>query len=81
MSNGSSIKSNLIIYRDGNDFVLKSNSKIITGLEVYDASGRLLIQLKPNQKETRIDASAFVNGTYVLRIDQEGTLVTKKIIK
>lgn len=81
LGTGNLTKNNLVIYRDGNDFVLKSTSKSISGVEVYDASGRLLIQLKPNQKEVRLDATAFVNGTYVLRIDQEGTLVTKKIIK
>ncbi|WP_193810748.1 T9SS type A sorting domain-containing protein [Kaistella flava (ex Peng et al. 2021)] len=82
-----SSKENLIIYRDGNDFVVKSSTKTISDVEVYDVSGRLLLKLNPNHKETRIDASNFVNGTYVLKItsaspnDQKGNVVTKKIVK
>lgn len=36
---GRSTKSNLIIYRDVNDLVLKSTRKTITALEVYSTSG------------------------------------------
>ncbi|WP_313503749.1 glycine-rich domain-containing protein [Kaistella carnis] len=81
LGTGDSSKENLVVYRDGNDFVVKSSGKNITGLEVYDVSGRLMITSKPNQKETRIDASAFINGVYVLKINQEGIVVTKKVIK
>ncbi|WP_208458771.1 T9SS type A sorting domain-containing protein [Kaistella flava (ex Peng et al. 2021)] len=61
--------------------MVKSPTKTISEVELYDASGRLLLKLKPNHKETRIDTSNFVNGTYVLKIKQDGNVVTKKIIR
>lgn len=84
---GDSFKDDLIVYRDGNDFVVKSSIKNISALEVYDASGRLMMKLSPNQKEIRIDASSLLNGVCILKItsgslgDQKGSVVTKKIIK
>lgn len=73
-------KEKVIIYRDGDDFVLKS-SKNIAEVEVYDASGKLLLKLKPNQKETRLVASAWINGIYFLKIAQEGKELRRKIRK
>ncbi|WP_193810747.1 choice-of-anchor D domain-containing protein [Kaistella flava (ex Peng et al. 2021)] len=87
LTTGTSLKDNLIVYRDGNDFVVKSPAKNISALEVFDASGRLMKKLTPNQKETRLDASNFLNGIYVLKITfaslgaQNGSVVTKKITK
>lgn len=87
LGTGSSAKESLIVYRDGSDFVVKSTTKNISDIDVLDASGRLIITLKPNLKETRIDATHYVNGIYVLKIkttlekDQKGKVVTKKIMK
>lgn len=80
-------KESIIVYRDGSDFVVKSLSKVISNIAVYDASGRLMLTLKPNQKETRIDASELVDGMYVLKItstsldDQSNQIWTRKIRK
>ena len=62
-------------------------SKVISNIEVYDASGRLILTLKPNQKEIRIDASELANGMYVLKItltsldDQSNQIWKRKIRK
>lgn len=74
-------KDELLVYRTGNDFVIKSTNKKISAVEVYDTSGRLILKTKPNQTEFRIDGSAMINGVYLLKIDRSGELTTKKITK
>lgn len=82
-----SSKEGLVVYKSENDFVVQSKTDKITDIQVYEVSGRLLMSLKPNQKQTRIDASNFASGMYILKIttaslgNQNGTVVTKKIMK
>lgn len=83
----SSSKERITVYRDGADFVVNSSEKIIADIEVFDSSGRLLLKLKPNQKEVRIEAGKFINGIYVLKVtsgslnDQSGIIWTRRIRK
>ena len=77
----SSKKENIIVYRDGVDFVVKSALKIIDKIEMYDASGRLIYQVKPNSKQVIINSASYANGVYVLKITQAGTVTTKKVMK
>lgn len=79
-TNGSSNES-IITYRDGNDFIVKAQNKKITHLEVFDAAGRLMLQLKANALKVTIPAEQMVNGVYILKIDQNGELTTKKMIR
>ncbi len=72
---------NIITYRDGNDFVVKAQSRKITHLEVYDAAGRLMVQVKPNALKVKIPAEQMINGVYILKIDQNGEMTTKKMIR
>ncbi|MPM81093.1 hypothetical protein SDC9_128145 [bioreactor metagenome] len=74
-------KESLVVYRDGTDFVVKSQNQEITGLEVYDGTGRLLLKTAPNSTKAAIDSAILVNGVYVLKIDQHGKITTKKLIK
>ena len=71
----------LIVYKDSGDFVVRSQTKKITDLEVYDANGRLLVKLQPNQTKAIIPGEALVNGVYILKITQSGKITTRKIIK
>ena len=71
----------LTVYKEGSDFVIKSQTKIITNLEVYDTNGRLLLKLQPNQTKAIISGDALVNGVYILKITQSGKITTRKIIK
>ncbi|KEY18805.1 T9SS type A sorting domain-containing protein [Kaistella antarctica] len=80
LGTGTGAKENLIFYHAGNDFVLKS-SQNISGVEVYDSSGRLMSKVQPNQKEVRLDASKLLTGMYILKITQAGKVVSKKIRK
>lgn len=77
----STFKEELTVYRDGEDFVVKAQTKKITRVEVYDTAGRLVLSLNPNNLKAVIPAEKMVNGVYVLKIDQGGYLKTKKIIK
>lgn len=81
LATDSKTKEQLMVYKDGSDFVVKSQSKNITGLEVYDATGRLITQLQPNQTKVIIPAESLVNGVYILKINQNGVMSSKKIIK
>ncbi|MBF8457224.1 T9SS type A sorting domain-containing protein [Kaistella sp. G5-32] len=75
------VKENLIVYRDGSDFVVKAKSKKITSLEVFDTAGRLILTLNPNSIKAVIPAEKIVNGVYVLKINQNGQITSKKIIR
>lgn len=73
------IKEGIVVYRDSDDFVIQS-PKVITRVEVYDASGKLITVLKPNKKQGVLDASTITNGIYVLKITTSDGVVTNKKI-
>lgn len=72
---------NLIVYREGGDFVVRAQSKMITDLEVYDGAGRLIYKVQPRRTEVRIAGEQLLRGVYILKIDQSGQLTKKKILK
>lgn len=74
-------KDQLIVYRDGTDFVVKSQGKKITSVELYDASGRLLLEIQPNDTKAVIQSAFLAQGVYVLKIAQNAQMTMKKIIK
>lgn len=75
------IKDHLVVYRNGNDFIVKSKHSRIDEVEVYDVSGRLIIKVRGGSDELRINASSYISGTYVLKIKSDEKTVTKKILK
>lgn len=81
LATGDSNKNDLIIYKDGTDFVVRSKSKKITALNLYDTSGRLIINMAPNMNEVRIDGNSLVNAIYVLKINRNGEITTKKVMR
>ncbi|ACU08391.1 CHU large protein; uncharacterized [Flavobacteriaceae bacterium 3519-10] len=72
---------NLVVYRDGNNFVVKATDAKIDAIDIYDAVGRLIRRLEPRSTTALIDASTFVNGSYILKIDQGNLSTVKKILK
>lgn len=72
---------NIIVYRDGGDFIIRAQSKNITDLEVYDGSGRLIYKTQPRYTEVRLPGEKLLRGVYILKIDQNGHLTKKKILK
>ena len=81
LATGTTGAEDLKVYRDGNDFVVVSSGKKITGLELYDSAGRLVYRSRPNQSEMRINTSTLTPGVYVFKIDRNGTLSSKKVMK
>jgi len=73
-------KSEFLVYRDGEYFVIKS-SKILGNVELFDASGKLIVSKTTSQKELRLDARTIVSGVYIIKADNAGNIRTKKIIK
>lgn len=81
LATGGSAKNQIIVYRDGTDFVIKS-PQALKNVEVYDNSGKLIIILKPNDTTAILDASAIPNGGYILKIkSKEGVIVSRKIVR
>lgn len=75
-------KGDIVVYRDGNDFVIKSSLVNIQEVELYEVSGKLTRELHGNAKELRFPTSKLANGVYFLKIRLEnGSVVTRKIIQ
>lgn len=66
------------VYRNGEEFVVR-NDKNIQSVEVYDASGRIIIQLKNNK--TTVNFRLNTNGAYIVKAVSEGKEYSRKIIK
>ncbi|CAD7800704.1 hypothetical protein CHRY9390_00668 [Chryseobacterium aquaeductus] len=70
--------SDIKIYRDGDDFVVE-NSKSIQSVQLFDASGRLVQNLKSNEKIIRLKGIS--QGMYIIKATSEGKEYTRKIVK
>lgn len=77
---GSDLKSDFVVYRDGNDFVIKS-SKTLGKIEVYDAAGRMVVAQKTTDKILRLNASTLAEGMFIIKAENSGDVKTKKILK
>lgn len=69
------------VYSDAGDFVVKSSAKIIDAVEIYDASGRMILtQNRIQSKEFRFSANRLVDGMYVIKVKMtDGEILRKKI--
>lgn len=75
-------KANVNVYKDGEEFVVKSSTLNIHTVEVYDLSGKKVKTLNNMNKEVRIRTNQLPQGVYVLKAMLEnGEELTKKIIK
>lgn len=81
LSTGEGIKDQLVVYRNGDDFVVRSKQAKIDDVEVYDVSGRLIRSVRGASSEVYINAAPFSSGTYVLKIKFKEKTVTQKIVK
>lgn len=72
------VKAETKVYRDGDYFVVEASEKI-TGIEVYDASGRLVLTQQPNRMNARLLISS--KGMYVIHIKTVKSETSKKVIK
>ena len=75
------MREGVVIYRDNDKFIIQS-PKIIATVEVYDLSGKMIADLKSNNRQAVLDSSFYAKGMYVLRIKMiDGELTNKKILK
>ncbi len=74
------VKRGLEIYREAQDFVLRS-TETITQVEVFDLSGRLTQTLKTQAKELRLPAETWLNGVYILKVQTSSGVQTKRVMK
>ena len=81
LSTEGSVKEDIVIYRDSDDFIVRSSGKKITAVEVYDTSGRLVLSVAPDKNEVRLDAGKFATGVYLLKINRNGEISSKKVIR
>lgn len=75
-------KSEFLVYKDGNDFIAKSNSSLIKMIEVMDLAGRKAMNFNVHTKQHRIPTASLSKGAYIVRATMEnGEILTKKILK
>ena len=55
--------------------------KNISRVEIYNLAGQIIFQTKFNSKEVQIDFSKYVQAAYLLKVYENGTSKTYKIIK
>lgn len=71
----------LEVYKEGSDFIIRSKTKKITEIEMYDTAGRLTYEAKTNQNKVTVPAEKLVKGVYILKINQSGVITSRKIIR
>jgi len=81
LATASSSKEDMKVYRSGSDVVVRSYGSKITGVEVYDMSGRMLRRLSGNSTTVSFPESILTEGVYVLKIWRGTEVSTKKIIR
>ncbi len=80
LGTGNESKSDFLVYRDGNDVVIKS-SKNLGKVEVYDAAGRMVVAQKATDKILRLNVSTLAEGMFIIKAENSGDTKTKKILK
>jgi hypothetical protein len=50
-------------------------------IQVLDAGGRIMRQIKAKGYKAEFDLSADAGGVYYVRIEQDGKIITKKVVK
>lgn len=74
-------KDELVVYRDGDQFIVQSPKSLAT-VEVYDMTGKLITELKAQNKQAILEAATLIKGIYLLRIKtMDGEITIRKISK
>lgn len=80
LNTGAISKSDFIVYRDGDHQVIKSSKKL-GKIEIFDVSGKLIKAYNTPLNEIRLDTTGFINGVYILKVENSGDIKTKKMIR
>ncbi|MBF8457225.1 hypothetical protein IV494_08515 [Kaistella sp. G5-32] len=82
LATDSNVRETLVVYKDGTDFVVRNAGQNITAVEVFDASGRLMLKRSGSQKEWRFSAQQFIEGVFVVKATlRSGEVLSRKIRK
>lgn len=74
-------KRNVIVYREGNDFIVESEGSPILEVDCYDSAGRLVKKVVDHREKVALHAQDLPSGLYLLQIKhQQGTSV-KRVLK
>lgn len=60
---------------------IQNNQKNIEEIQLYDLTGRLLVNVRPESAFSQLNLSNLTNGLYLLKVTSDGKSVTKKIVK
>jgi hypothetical protein len=76
------LNNDFVVVNEDNHLVIKSNT-VINQIKVYDITGRLLIDSKPNESEFRINTHSIKKGTVLIlnTTFDNGAEISKKAIK
>ncbi|MBU4538413.1 MAG: InlB B-repeat-containing protein [Bacteroidetes bacterium] len=74
-------KDDLQVYVEGSHWGVKSLSKKINGIEVYDHSGRLVLKTQPHSNLGIIEFTHLPEGVFILKIDRDGMITSRKVIR
>ena len=62
-------------------WTITSDNEVITSIEIFDAQGKLVKSIFPNNTNVRIDSTPFLTGWYVAKISRNTSTSVVKIIK
>lgn len=63
-----------------NDFVTLANLPFGSTIQVTDMSGKMVFRSATNSEQTTINTAQFVNGIYLVQIENNGSSVNKRLI-
>ncbi len=70
----------VVVYRRGEHHMVRSTTSPIRSLDLYDASGRMIMSINgENRKEIELPTAQFSNGVYYLRITTANAVISKKV--
>ena len=74
-------KDKILIYPNPAKNIIKINGlSIISAITIYNLNGKLMVKETIESSEETIDVSMLENGSYILKIESEKELITKKLI-
>ena len=70
----------VVIYQLENQQVLRVKSDFNAKIKIYNLIGQLVKNVVKNNNEISIDTSQLSESVYIIRIESENKIITKKII-
>ena len=81
LSANENLSTDILIYQNEGNLIIKSTGNKITKVEVFDNSGKISFTRNVSAKEIEIPLDDFPSGVYLVKIKQNYKIIVKKIIK